>query len=73
MRFFRSEEAVRAWTAETGQTGEVVPLQQLWALAQAWYSNRLHLDFHGRSLEEAQAIFRQVGLSAPFWFVDETV
>lgn len=47
--------------------GQVLSLEQAWALAQAWYGDRLAPDFHGRSAAEAQAVFRRVGLDAPFW------
>lgn len=58
------------WLGRTGQPrGQVLNLEQLWALAQAWYYNRLRPDYHGRSLEEAQDIFRALGLDAPFWYL----
>jgi hypothetical protein len=69
MLFFRSEAEAAEWKrARNVQTGEVMPLAQLWTLSQKWYGNRITRDFHGRSLEEAQAIFREVGLTAPFWY-----
>ena len=38
---FRSEE-VDAWCGATGEArGEVVPLAGVWALAQAWYGDRM--------------------------------
>lgn len=71
MLFFRSEEEVRAWQRERiVPTGEIISLAQLWALSKIWYGNRLSPDFHGRSLEQAQAIFREVGLTTPFWYVE---
>ncbi len=72
MLFFRSEDDLAAWLTEKKRPrGETLSLSQLWALTQAWYHNRLDIKFHGRSLEEAQTIFRQVGLTVPFWFIDE--
>lgn len=47
--------------------GESLPLSKVWELAQAWYHNRLDPGFRGRSLEEAGAIFRALGLTSPFW------
>lgn len=71
MLFFRSEEEVRAWQHERQvPTGEILSLAQLWELSKKWYGNRLSPDFHGRSLEQAQAVFREVGLTAPFWYVE---
>lgn len=65
---FRSVEAVDEWCAARGVAkGAVVPLAQVWALAQAWYANRLDRDYHGRSATEAEAILASVGLTGPFW------
>lgn len=70
MLFFRSEAEAAEWKrARKIQTGEILSLAQLWALSQKWYGNRLAHDFEGRSQEEAQAIFRELGLTAPFWYV----
>ena len=44
-----------------------MPLPQLWSLALAWYHNRLDLDYTGRTVKEAEAVFRAVGLLSPFW------
>ena len=71
MLLFRSEAGIDQWCAERGlPRGESLGLDQVWALAQAWYHNRLDPAYRGRSAEEAQAIFRQVGLRAPFWYLD---
>jgi hypothetical protein len=42
-------------------------LAQVWELAQAWYGDRLRPDFHGWMREQAEAIFRRVGLTSAFW------
>ena len=47
--------------------GEVVSLEQVWALAQAWYHNRMAPDYRGRSIAEAEAVFESVGLTGAFW------
>jgi hypothetical protein len=47
--------------------GEVLSLDQTWELAQQWYHDRMRPDFHGRSAEQAQQIFQQVGLHSPAW------
>lgn len=70
MLFFRSEEDVTAWKgARNVQGGEILSLEQLWDLSQRWYGNRLDKDFHGRSLDQVQEIFRAVGLTSNFWYV----
>ncbi len=67
---FRSEEGVNDWCARRGMPrGETLPLSRVWELAQAWYQDRLDPGFRGRSLEDASAIFRELGLTSPFWSV----
>lgn len=68
MLLFRSEEEVDAWCAATGEPrGEVLSLAQIWALSQAWYGDRMHPDFRGRTVEQATNIFESVGLRSYFW------
>ena len=45
----------------------MLPLEQAWALAQAWYGDRLSPGFRGRTAVQAQEIFRRVGLASSFW------
>ena len=68
MRFFRSEDTLREWQArQGGPTGATLTPGQVWDLSKLWYHNRLSPDFHGRSAEQAAAIFQQQGLTSPFW------
>ena len=68
MLLFRSEEQVTAWLAEKNLArGGMVTLEQMWALSKRWYGDRLSPDFRGRSLDEAQAMLHEVGLTTPFW------
>ncbi len=68
MLLFRSEEALDQWCAKKGLArGAVFAPDQIWALARFWYADRMAPDFRGRTLEEAYAIFEQVGLSGDFW------
>ena len=48
-------------------TKEILSLEQVGSLAQAWYGDRLAPDFRGRTTAEAQAIFRDKGLTSAFW------
>ncbi len=69
MLFFRSEGDMLEWKrARNVQTGEMISLAQLWELSQLWYGNRLNREYHGRSLQQAQDIFRQVGFTGDFWY-----
>jgi Alkylmercury lyase len=68
MLLFRSEEDVETWCDQTGRAlGEVLRLEQVWALSKVWYHNRLSPEFRGRTAAEAEGIFTDLGLSSPFW------
>lgn len=72
MLLFRSEDAVDDWCAATGEPrGATLPLAQVWALAQAWYGDRMAADFRGRTVEQALDIFARVGLHSDFWGLDD--
>lgn len=70
MLFFRSEEDLNVWLdTRKVKRGAVFSPLQLWELSQHWYSNRMSADFHGRTMEEVQEIFRENGLTSDFWQV----
>ncbi len=57
-----------AWCrAQHTPRGEVLTLEQVWALSQHWYADRMRPEFRGHSLAGARAIFAQVGLRSAFW------
>jgi hypothetical protein len=47
--------------------GEVLSIAQTWNLAKLWYSNRLSPGFHGRTAAQAEKLFREAGLTSPYW------
>ena len=68
MLFFRSEEALEQWLAsKQAERGAVLTIPQLWELSQHWYHNRLLPEYHGRTVEQVQEIFKEVGLTSEFW------
>jgi len=68
MLLFRSEEWIDKWCKRNNlERGEVLTIQQVWNLSKLWYRDRLTLDYHGRSIEQAQEIFKQAGLMSAFW------
>ena len=68
MQLFRSEEHVTAWCKQRGRApGAVFGLQQMWALADAWYRDRLEPGFRRRTVEEAEALFAGIGLTGEAW------
>ena len=57
-----------AWLDRTGHPrGAMVGFDQMWALVERWYADRLSPEWRGRSSEEAQAIVDEVGLTGEFW------
>lgn len=68
MLFFRSEENLTRWLeSKKAARGAVLSIDQVWVLSQRWYHNRLSLDYHGRSMEQVQEIFSELGLTSEFW------
>jgi hypothetical protein len=68
MSIFRSEDDIATWLRATGvPRGVTLSLEQVWALAQAWYGNRMDPEYRGRTLAEAEAVFASVGLVGEFW------
>jgi hypothetical protein len=59
------------WARDNGQqVGSWLTIDETWALAIAWYHDRLDANFHSRSFEDAVAIFQRLGLIGPFWSLD---
>ena len=70
MLFFRSEEALDQWlVSKQAERGAAFTIPQLWELSQRWYQDRLSLEYHGRTLEQVQEIFKEVGLTSEFWSI----
>jgi len=68
MLFFRSEERIREWCSSTGHPlRPMVRMEQLWALASAWYSTRLQPDSRRPQPAEMRDIFGRIGLTGEFW------
>ena len=69
MLLFRSEEWIEKWCKRNNlERGETLTIGQVWELSKLWYSNRMSVDFHGRSMEQVAEVFRQAGLTSAFWF-----
>lgn len=68
MLLFRSEENIDGWCARHQLSrGQLLTLQQVWSLSRLWYRGRMSPDYQGRTAQQAEAIFRQAGLTGPFW------
>jgi Alkylmercury lyase len=68
MQAFRSEAHVDRWCAQSGiARGAAFPLETAWRLADAWFRDRLSVDWRRRSAGEAEELFAALGLTGPFW------
>lgn len=68
MLFFRSEADLNDWlVSKKTNRGATLTVNQVWQLSRRWYHNRLDVEYHGRTLEQVQEIFREVGLDSSFW------
>jgi hypothetical protein len=68
MVFFRSEEFLNEWlVAQKSQRGAILSIPQLWELSQRWYQDRMSSEYRGRTIEQAQQIFKELGLTSEFW------
>ena len=68
MLLFRSEEHARSWRDARGlPDAEVISLETGWRLARAWYAQKLRPDWRRHTLEEAEALFAELGLTGDFW------
>ena len=70
MLFFRSEEALDQWlVSKKAERGALLTILKLWELSQHWYQDRLSPEYHGRTVEQVQDIFKEVGLTSAFWSI----
>jgi hypothetical protein len=68
IRTFCSADHASSWAERThNPPGDVVPLEQLWALAQPWYGDRLDPDWEPHPREHNQALLEQHGFTGDFW------
>ncbi len=68
MLIFKDENEIDEWCKQYNKPkGEVLPIQQVWELAQIWYGNYLDTDFKRKTKEIAENMFEKVGLTSNFW------
>jgi hypothetical protein len=49
--------------------GAIVPLGQIWRLAQTWYADRLNYEWTPRTPAAMERLFAEAGLTDDFWRV----
>ena len=68
MLLFRSEQHVDRWCQQWKlPRGGILSLQQGWRLSQLWYGDRLSPNWQAMTVEQAQAVLDEVGLTGDFW------
>jgi hypothetical protein len=68
MLLFRSEEQVDRWCrAWSLPRGAILSPTTCWELAHEWYQDRRDRKWRRRTMDEAHAVFRQLGLTGDFW------
>ena len=73
MLVFASDAAVDAWCARHAMPrGDVQPLTNVWAFAQAWYGRHLDPAWTKWTTDEARALFARFGLTGPIWDLPTT-
>lgn len=66
MCLFRSEEELEDWLGDR-ERGGTMTVDTCWQLARAWYADKNTPGYRRKTLEEAQATFRSLGLQGEFW------
>ena len=54
-------------SADEGDGGALMSIQQLEALAEVWYGDRLDPEWRPRTRDESQRLLADVGLVGEFW------
>jgi Alkylmercury lyase len=68
MLLFRSEEHAANWREARGFIGaRTLSLETGWKLARTWYGRKLEPDWRRHTVEEAEALFADLGLTGGFW------
>jgi alkylmercury lyase-like protein len=68
MLLFRSEEHAGHWREAHGfPDARTLSLETGWKLARAWYARKLDPEWRRHTVEEAEALFAELGLAGDFW------
>lgn len=69
MLLFWSEEHIEKWCADWKLApGATIELDKTCRLAFAWYGpDRRRPEWRRRTVDEAEALFAEIGLTPPFW------
>lgn len=69
---FCDDACIDRWLRQTGNAeGYRMDLDTLWRFAAGWYAGRLEPGYRRREPSEARGYFAEVGLSGPFWGLNQ--
>ena len=66
MNLFRSEEHIETWLSGRA-SGTTLRVEELSALAHAWWADRFSPQWQPHTRDENQAILDELGLVGEFW------
>jgi hypothetical protein len=73
MLVFENETQVDQWTARHQiPKGDVQPIEKIWSFSKKWYGNHLHPEWTKWSMEDAQRMFGDFGLTGHVWDLGES-
>ena len=68
MLLFKNERQISDWCGRHRiALGDIQPVTKVLELAKRWYGEHLRPDWRKKSIAEAQAIFKELGLDHPTW------
>lgn len=47
--------------------GALLSLPQQWRLAQAWYADRMEVEWQRKTTADIEELWQELGLTSPFW------
>jgi len=69
---FRSSAEIERWSTRHGlPQGKAIPIKQLSDLAYHWYGQHAVRGWKKWTRQQAEEIFRRVGLTEPFWHLEK--
>ena len=73
MLVFKNEEQIIEWSKRHNiPTGDIQPLDNVWAFSKKWYGNHLNPDWEKWTMQEAREIFKEFNLTDKIWDLEMT-
>lgn len=73
MLVFENETQVDEWAARHQiPKGDIQPIEKIWSFSKKWYGNHLNPQWTKWSMEDAQKMFTEFGLTGHVWALGES-